>query len=252
MTALRQVGGFDHAFAYLLDETDLCLRLVDAGWHVLFEPTALIFHQIRRQPHIRNPKRIARTLYPSAVSKAYFVLRHGAPGNLAGAAAELDRYRGELLASNAWFDEHGEIAHQHRQSLDHDLAAGLREGEALARRRAEHAGGDLDLAAEAPPFLPFPPGKGLRICLVSQGFPPRIDAGIARWTEMVARELVRRGHSVHVITGTDERQACGCRTESGCTGSGRTRRAPRPSCSTSICRRTSPPGTTPCGRRCRR
>ncbi|MGG2383090.1 glycosyltransferase family 2 protein, partial [Salmonella enterica] len=67
-SALRAIGGFDHAFAYLLDETDVCLRLVDAGWRVLYEPRALVYHQFAAS-HIRSPRRVARTLFPSARSK---------------------------------------------------------------------------------------------------------------------------------------------------------------------------------------
>ncbi|SDC97723.1 glycosyltransferase [Belnapia rosea] len=199
MAALREVGGFDHSFAYLLDETDLCLRLVDAGWHVLYEPRALVFHQFAPSG-IRNAARIARTLYPSAVSKAYFVHRHGAaqdPGRVAG---EIERYRADLLSSNAWFEEHREIGIEHRLSLDHDLALGLHDGQERARRHGHRDRADLEAEASPPAFRPFATADGLRICMVSQGFPPENDAGIARWTAMVAQELVRRGHLVHVIT----------------------------------------------------
>jgi hypothetical protein len=199
MAALRAVGGFDHAYAYLLDETDLCLRLVDAGWHVLYEPRAIIFHQFAPSG-IRNAARIARTLYPSAVSKAYFIHRHGAPQNHARVAGEVERYRGDLAASNAWFEAQRQIGVEHRMSLDQDLALGLRDGDALARRMGDRARADLVPEAEAPAFRPFATADGLRICLVSQGFPPGNDAGIARWTAMVAGELLRRGHVVHVIT----------------------------------------------------
>ena len=199
MAALRGVGGFDHAYAYLLDETDLCLRLVDAGWQVLYEPRAMVFHQFAPSG-IRNAARIARTLYPSAVSKAYFVHRHGAAQSPGRVAAELGRYREDLLASNAWFEAQGQIGLDHRLSLDLDVAQGLRDGEALARRRGERARADLEAEAETPALLPFAAAGGLRICLVSQGFPPANDAGIARWTAMVAGELLRRGHVVHVIT----------------------------------------------------
>ena len=44
-SALSGIGGFDHAFAYFLDETDVCLRIVDAGWKVLYQPDALVYHQ---------------------------------------------------------------------------------------------------------------------------------------------------------------------------------------------------------------
>ncbi|MBL6457512.1 glycosyltransferase [Belnapia sp. T6] len=199
MAALRQVGGFDTAYAYLLDETDLCLRLVDAGWQVRYEPTALVFHQFAPSG-IRNAGRIARTLYPSAVSKAYFVARHGAAQNPGRVAGELERYRTELLDCNAWFERHGEIGPEHRRSLDQDLALGLQDGQALARTKGHRARADLPEDAAPEPFLPFAPAPGLRICMVSQGWPPATDAGIARWTAMVARELLRRGHVVHVIT----------------------------------------------------
>ncbi|MDB5373804.1 MAG: hypothetical protein JWP04_2446 [Belnapia sp.] len=202
MAALRQVGGFDHAFAYLLDETDVCLRIVDAGWHVRYEPTALVFHQFAPSG-IRNAARIARTLYPSAVSKGYFVAQHGAAQNAPRAAEEITRYRTELAACNAFFETEGQIGHEHRQSLDQDLALGLNAGAALARRTGHRARADLDLSAIPGPFQRFVPAAGLRICMVSQGFPPQADAGIARWTAMVARELLRRGHIVHVITQAD-------------------------------------------------
>lgn len=198
--ALVAIGGFDHAFAYLLDETDVCLRLVDAGHRVLYEPSALVFHQFAPS-HIRDERRIARTLYPSAVSKAYFVMRHGARHSMPRAAQALEDYRKELLASNRWFEKERLIGHEHRASLDQDLDAGLARGEALAQRRGAAPGGDLVPEGEAAPFLPLPrPEPGLRICLVSQGWPPATEAGIARWTEAVATGLAQRGHQVHVVT----------------------------------------------------
>ncbi len=202
MAALREVGGFDHAYAYLLDETDLCLRLVDAGWQVVYEPAALIFHQFAPS-HIRGPKRIARTLYPSAVSKAYFIARHGATRNRSRAAGEIERYQREIADANAWLEEHREIDAAHRASLDQDLAWGIRDGEALARRRGDRPGGDLGAVATTAPAAAaqrFPTDGGLTIAMATQGFPPEGDAGIARWTAMVARELARRGHRMHVLT----------------------------------------------------
>lgn len=75
-TALREIGGFDHTFAYLLDETDICLRLVDRGYRIVYEPNALVYHQFAPS-HIRSKNKIAKTLYPSAVSKSYFIRKHG-------------------------------------------------------------------------------------------------------------------------------------------------------------------------------
>ena len=198
-SALRAIGGFDEVFAYLLDETDVCLRLIDAGWRLVYEPEALVFHQFA-ESHIRDSRRIARTLYPSAVSKGYFVERHGALANPARAEAEISRYREELLRSNAWFATHREISDARRHSLDLDLVQGLARGRQLARQRSGQPGGDL-APTEPPAFRPFPAPEGLRIAFVSRGFPPATDAGIARWTQLSAQELVKLGHAVHIITG---------------------------------------------------
>lgn len=199
-TALRAIGGFDNSFAYLLDETDVCLRLVDAGWKIVYEPSAIIFHQFA-ESHIRSPERIARTIYPSARSKAYFVTRHGIAHDPARAGAELDRYREEISTSNKWLEDHGKIESGHRFALDQDLMRGVEEGMALALGRAAASGGNLP-EEPALPFVRFPVVDkfSLGIVLVSKGFPPVNETGIARWTWLVAHGLARRGHRVHVLT----------------------------------------------------
>jgi GT2 family glycosyltransferase len=42
--ALEQVGTFDERFFMYFEEVDLCLRLHDAGWKVLFAPHAQVVH----------------------------------------------------------------------------------------------------------------------------------------------------------------------------------------------------------------
>jgi N-acetylglucosaminyl-diphospho-decaprenol L-rhamnosyltransferase len=42
--ALEQVGPFDERFFMYFEEVDLCLRLHDAGWKVLFVPDAQVVH----------------------------------------------------------------------------------------------------------------------------------------------------------------------------------------------------------------
>ena len=129
-SALRAIGGFDHAFAYLLDETDVCLRLVDAGWKIVYEPAAMVYHQFAAS-HIRSPERVARTLYPSAVSKGYFIGRHGARLSVSDAGAEVDKYISDILTSNKWLNDHQVIGAEHRFSLDEDLVRGVAAGQRL-------------------------------------------------------------------------------------------------------------------------
>lgn len=202
LSALREIGGFDHVFAYFLDETDVCLRLTDRGYKIVYEPNALVYHQFAPS-HIRSKKRIPRTLYPSAVSKSYFVHRHGGAFDEARVIEEITKYKDEILTANKWLYDHGEITAEHRASLDDDLQVGIRDGtrRALEKRLTGFGDlGDLDLSAQQAPFMPFKGKNGLRIVLVSRAFPPTVEAGIARWTWMMARGLANRGHKVHVVT----------------------------------------------------
>ena len=200
-SALREIGSFDHTFAYLLDETDVCLRLVDHGYQIVYEPNALVFHQFAPS-HIRSKNKIAKTLYPSAVSKAYFIRKHGKEFSEQRAIEELKNFEDEILRSNKWFLEHREISDEHRVSLDNDLLFGIQEGtrramQALVENKRE---GDLNKASKPGSFLPMQRKTGLTIALVSRCFPPHREDGIARWSWMMAAGLAERGHKVHVIT----------------------------------------------------
>jgi glycosyltransferase involved in cell wall biosynthesis/GT2 family glycosyltransferase len=203
-SALLGIGGFDHVFAYLLDETDVCLRLIDAGHHVIYEPNALVYHQFAPSG-LRSHKRLPKTLFPSVVSKSYFIQTHGwqeeLRSNLAGETArQLADYRLELITANKWMHDSREISEHHWVSLDQDVTWGISKGTVLAQ--ANKGGqGDLDheKAGNPEPFLPFADRQGMRIALVSQSFPPDNEAGVARWTAMMAQGLASRGHTVHVI-----------------------------------------------------
>jgi glycosyltransferase involved in cell wall biosynthesis/GT2 family glycosyltransferase len=201
MEALRAIGGFDHTFAYLLDETDVCLRLVDAGWGVVYEPAALIFHQFAAS-HIRSSTRKAKTLYPSVVSKTYFINHHGRAEGYGKVARALQDYREELLRANGWLEEHGEISPHHRQALDSDVEAGTVIGmEASSRALLERkTRGDLTPEPAPGPFLTPDHPRPIRVALVSQGLPPDNEAGIARWTMLLAQGLRDQGLAVHIIT----------------------------------------------------
>lgn len=42
--ALDSVGGFDEAFHYWFEDTDLCQRLKEAGWRLVYDPRAHVTH----------------------------------------------------------------------------------------------------------------------------------------------------------------------------------------------------------------
>jgi glycogen(starch) synthase len=92
--ALLEVGGFDEEIEYYLDETELCCRLVDAGYLVRQLPDAWVHHKFAPS-NIRNEHKVARYRYPVIKNKLYFSLKH------ARAYVTLD----EILADNRRFIE---------------------------------------------------------------------------------------------------------------------------------------------------
>jgi glycogen synthase len=205
---LRSIGGFDEHFEYMLDETDVCLRVTDLGFSVVTAPDALVFHRYAAS-HTRDDRRIPKTMLASSRSKAHFVLKHARPnGSYKLAAAELDRFRTDLKFSNRWHIDRAIIGSRHFMRLNDEIETGLRQGAGSGMRAGEtseaSAAGDLTKVPE--PFKPFPGSlsrKRLRIALVSQGYPPRDYSGIARWTHELATALSSRGHHIHVITSSE-------------------------------------------------
>jgi len=108
--ALEQVGGLDQGFFLYSEDTDLCLRLRQAGWGVRFEPAATVSHV----GGASAPR--TTTEWISAQSHVRFARKHGRRGvaaldalgvALGGAthaaiwAAKPERARGHFAACRA-------------------------------------------------------------------------------------------------------------------------------------------------------
>lgn len=52
--AFRDVGGFDGAFFLYYEDVDICARLWQAGWKVIYHPGISIIHDARRSSR-RDP-----------------------------------------------------------------------------------------------------------------------------------------------------------------------------------------------------
>lgn len=200
--ALLEVGGFDEAIAWFLDETEVALRVLDAGWRIALTPDAVVHHKYAPS-HIRSPDRLPRNLYQPLFSIAYFSIRHGAPAyGIEAARARIAREVGRRLADIDFLRVSRVLDPRASARLKSEIVNGARDGAALAaagghgRRRP----GELDLLGM--PFLPFPTGASrdqLKIALVSQDYPPGKVGGIGIWTYNLARALAEAGHEVSVV-----------------------------------------------------
>jgi len=144
---LARLGGFDPAFRYYLDETDVNLRLAAAGGRTVIVPRALVHHGSAGSA-TRADDRSPRDLTEIGASTAVFLRKH-APREeharaLAGLAAEQRcRLIRHMISGGLEPRDVGRL-------LD-GLAAGVQAGR--ARRIVS-----LDpIPRAAPPFMRFPP-----------------------------------------------------------------------------------------------
>jgi len=188
--AFLEVGGFDEAYEYYYDETDLCCRLVDAGWLIRQMPGAVVHHKMLAS-HIRTETRIMRDMYPALHGKLYFSLV-----NNFGHCPEsrvLEDFNGYVRAHEAKFCHlvaTGQLPPSDLDRFRADVArareAGLRRGLNRERQLLRR-----ETLPAAPAFLPFPR-------LVPAGGRRRLVFAGAALTRQ-ARAAGALGHHVHLV-----------------------------------------------------
>lgn len=203
-SALLEVGGFDEELEYYLDETELCCRLVDAGYVIRQLGDAFVHHKFAPS-NIRDEHKITRYRYPVIKNKLYFSIKHGRPymalpdiladmkafSDQQAADVEFHITGGRLPAS-----ERAVFAKQNEDAWERGLARGLSGTYEYITPQKQAKWDD--------PFLPFAQLKShatpQSIVLVSRDFPPNHGGGIATFNKDLAEALAEQGHTVCVIT----------------------------------------------------
>ncbi|PNK08028.1 glycosyl transferase [Cylindrospermopsis raciborskii S07] len=72
---LEKINGYDEFFDYFLDETDVCLRLIQAGYEIHYCDT--IVHHYPQPSHNRYDQKHLTCWYSLAKNTTYFALKHG-------------------------------------------------------------------------------------------------------------------------------------------------------------------------------
>ena len=203
-SALLEVGGFDEELEYYLDETELCCRLIDAGYVIRQLGDAYVHHKFAPS-NIRDEHKITRYRYPVIKNKLYFSLKHGRPYHalpdiLADNKAFSDNQRADVefhIAGGRLPESERAVFHdQNERAWERGLERGLSGTyEYITPAKEERYAGA---------FLPF---QALRttaaprcIVLVSRDFPPGHSGGIATFNKDLAEALALQGHIVCVIT----------------------------------------------------
>ena len=201
--SLVALGGFDENFAFYLDETDVCLRLIDAGYRIAPQEQGLVYHKFLPSA-VRNAERVTVDRFNVALSRAYFSMRHGLPKSdvvemFSAFSKFVELQRADLLGHvNA-----GRVEAEAYWQFNRDAVAAWKEAEERAARPPRTRPPDW-FDARQTDFLPFPtcrpPGRVLRLCVVTVDYPPGSIPGIGRACHTLATGLAAAGHLVHVIT----------------------------------------------------
>ena len=205
-SALIEIGGFDEEFEFYLDETDVCLRMGDAGYLVRQLPDAYVHHKFLPS-HIRDENRITKYRYPVVKNKIYFSLKNGR-----GVAPLRDIIVDALKFAISHQDDveyhiaHGNLPESSRQmytdEIEKALEDGLQRGLAPGRKFITQD----TLNKHSRPFLQALNedevarlSRRRTVVLVSKDYPPGQAGGIATFNKDLAVALAAQGSNVHVI-----------------------------------------------------
>lgn len=203
-SAITEIDGFDEEFNYYLDETDVQMRIVDAGYVIAQVPQAVVHHSYAPSS-LRGSNKVAKNRFSILKNKLYFSLVHAR--DFMGTDAILGAHHDFVNAQRAemvWARNEGLVSEADVEQFERDVESstqiGLRRG--LEGRRA------LTVTIGTGPTMPLVPyptvsRESLCIALVSQEFPPLSRGGVGTFVHDLGLELGEMGHEVHVITKSD-------------------------------------------------
>ena len=204
-SALLEIGGFDEEFEYFLDETDACLRIVDAGFAIAQLQDSYVHHKYAPS-NLRSHGKVLRNRYPILKNKIYFSMKHArefySPEEVEREQKRfIQDHRNEVLRHV----DNGELTKADRATFEADvkraLSVGLQRGEEGPRVEDGITAEKLERHRDA--FLKFDcitRESSKNIVLISRDYPPDHGGGIATFSKDLAESMAAQGHTVHVIT----------------------------------------------------
>lgn len=203
-SAITSIGGFDEEFEYYLDETDVCCRLVSAGWVVAELENGFVYHKFLPSD-VRGNDRVIRNRWPILKNRCYFALKHGAAwSSFADAAASVTAFVNSQRAEIAHHVGTGALTAAEAAAFEEDVHTGsnraLEQYVAGADRSRPPAWFDED---DDRAFLPFAtsgatPGR-MHVVYFAADYPPNVVYGISRVVHSLATGMAARGHVVRVM-----------------------------------------------------
>lgn len=200
-SALEEVGGFDEVYEYYLDETDLCVRLVDAGFLLRQLPDAPVHHKFLPSG-IRNHHRVVTNWWPIMKNQVYFSYRHALESFTEFEIHEHSRtFMQSRIDDAAAHEEAGRLPAGSARQAAERCAEAFAAGIIIGHQRKDVRLGPVQWpATEFRRFPTLDASERRTVTFVSSGYTGNMTGGIARFISDLAPALARRGHEVRVIT----------------------------------------------------
>jgi len=201
--ALIDIGGFDEEFEYFLDETDVCLRLVDAGYLIRQLGCAYVHHKYLPNS-VRDDRRVVRHRYVVLKNKVYFTLKHARDYfPVERIYKEQERFIANSRNDILYCLDNDLLTQADAAAFEQDVEKAVAVGRTKGFQKPGPMITEASRAALAGHFTPFPTlstnGDELTIVLVTQDYPPGHGGGIATFNRYLATALALLGHQVHVV-----------------------------------------------------
>ncbi len=180
-SAILEIGGFDEAFRFFLDETDAKLRLDEAGWKTAVIPNAQVHHKYAASER-RKANRAPTDLFEIGASKALFCQKHFK----GGLRQELDQFADHQLERLKKLEDRKEIDKGETARLIDSLETGFADG---LKRTSNYS---FQHNKKHEPIL-YDRSDGPHVLLLSKG----LDT---KWLKSTAQKLVLQNCSVSALT----------------------------------------------------
>jgi glycogen(starch) synthase len=202
---LVEVGGFDEEIEYYHDESDVCVRVIRAGYKVIQLNNAYVHHKFAPSFR-RNEKRV--TNWNAIVKNTiYFGLKYTkneAPlWKRVVRPFWMEKRKFISIAKSMTVGDFGPIQYiKSSFGLLGAMAKGYKRGFSSTRKLLSDYGYQPDKFKQ---FITEDNSNAKNIILVSQAFPPEGTDGIARYNSTLAKSLADDGNRVFVITKNSEK-----------------------------------------------
>jgi len=203
---LVDLGGFNPAYRFYLDEADLCVRLIKKGFKIVHANDAVVIHKMsegfnRRGRWDLNWFEIMKSTM--IFCKSHFYKESSIKDKMRILTHPISFRLREFYAG--WYDK--TLSFPMLMQISLKVLKGYFYGVFTPNTLILNPNWIPD--SQNVRIINSGSGENknkLKICLVSQEYPPGKIGGIGRYTHVLAKKLAERGHVIHVVTNNDSNE----------------------------------------------